>query len=86
VEEIDVYVDDFIVVAQGDAEQLDNVRATLMHAIDKVFRPNNEEDILRAEPISLKKLDKGDASWKTKHTILGWEIDTVQKTIALPPH
>jgi hypothetical protein len=83
VAEIDVYVDDFIAIAQGDRTWLNSVRDTLMHSIDAVFRPDEK---VRAEPISLKKLNKGDASWKTKHTILGWDIDTVAKTIALPPH
>jgi Reverse transcriptase (RNA-dependent DNA polymerase). len=86
VTEVDVYVDDFIAVAQGVPKRLHNVRNKLMHTVDKVFRPNDNDDKIRAEPISLKKLHKGDASWKTKHTILGWEVDTVNKTIALPPH
>jgi hypothetical protein len=84
--EVDVYVDDFIAVAQGNTSQLAAMRDTLLHSIDQVFQPNDEEDAKRAEPVSLKKLDKGDASWSTKHTILGWDIDTVQQTIALPPH
>jgi hypothetical protein len=85
--EVDVYVDDFIAVAQGSHQRLRNVRYTLLHAIDAVFRPNDEwDDKARAEPVSLKKLHKGDGSWNTKQTILGWEIDTVAKTIALPAH
>jgi hypothetical protein len=85
--EVDVYVDDFIAVAQGSHQQLRDVRSTLLHAIDTVFRPNDElDDEARAEPVSLKKLQKGDGSWNTKQTILGWEIDTVAKTIALPVH
>jgi len=86
VAEVDVYVDDFIGIAQGDVPRLNIVRDTLMQSIDDVFRPNDQEDSMRAEPISLKKLDKGDASWKTSHTILGWNVDTLNKTIALPPH
>jgi hypothetical protein len=85
--EVDVYVDDFIAVAQGSHQRLRDVRSTLLHAIDAVFRPNDElDDKARAEPVSLKKLQKGDGSWNTKQTILGWEIDTVAKTIALPLH
>jgi len=85
--EIDVYVDDFIALAQGDASRLQQVRSSLLHSIDAVLRPNDERDTqYRAEPVSLKKLDKGDASWKSQHTILGWDIDTRQKTITLPPH
>lgn len=36
--------------------------------------------------MSIKKLHKGDGSWKTKHTILGWDINTIDQTIALPQH
>jgi Reverse transcriptase (RNA-dependent DNA polymerase). len=84
--EVDVYVDDFIGIAQGPPERLNTVRNHLLHQVDKVFRPNDQEDTVRAEPVSLKKLDRGDASWKTQHTILGWEVDTLAKTIALPAH
>jgi len=33
-----------------------------------------------------KKLAKGDGQWLTQHTILGWDIDTVAMTLALPSH
>ena len=59
----------------------------MLHINDLVFRPNddrNEEE--RREPISTKKLSKGDASWSTYKTILGWVIDTLRGTIELPPH
>ena len=85
--EVDVYVDDFVALAQGDASRLQQVRSSLLHSIDAVLRPNDERDAKhRAEPVSLKKLDKGDASWKSQHTILGWNLDTQQKTITLPAH
>jgi mannose-6-phosphate isomerase-like protein (cupin superfamily) len=59
VTEVDVYVDDFIAVAQGDHKRLKNVRATVLHAIDSIFRPNDERDPLtRAEPVSLKNWTK----------------------------
>mmetsp|Transcript_14147 Transcript_14147/g.26545 ORF Transcript_14147/g.26545 Transcript_14147/m.26545 type:complete len:786 (+) Transcript_14147:1982-4339(+) len=84
--EVDVYVDDFIAIAQGDCSRLRQVRSTLLHSIDTVFRPNDEHDPqTRAEPVSLKKLDRGDASWNTQHTILGWNIDTTARTITLTP-
>ena len=34
----------------------------LFRAIDKLFRPNNKDDIARDKPISLKKLRKGNAA------------------------
>ena len=34
----------------------------------------------------MKKLRKGDARWSTSKIILGWLLDTIQKTISLPEH
>ena len=53
----------------------------LFRAIGKIFRPNNKDDIAREEPISLKKLHKGDAAWSTQKVVLGWAIDTVKQFI-----
>ena len=58
-----------------------------MNAVDLVFRANDPGDkTSRSEPISVKKLRKGDCSWATKKTVLGWIIDTIAMTIALPVH
>jgi hypothetical protein len=83
---VDVFVDDFIALAQGQSNR-STVRNILMHAIDVVFRPLSPSDkSTRREPISVKKLMKGDCSWSTIKTVLGWVIDTVSMTIHLPPH
>jgi hypothetical protein len=83
---VDVFVDDFIGAAQGGRRRLQHVRRVLMRAIDDVFRPLEPDDpIHRTEPISVKKLLKGDASWSTCKTILGWIIDSVAMTVTLPP-
>lgn len=83
----DVYVDDFILVAQTKRHQQRVLRAAL-HSIDQVFRPLAVDDFpSRKEPISTKKLCQGDACWATKNkTILGWEFDTIAGTLNLPPH
>ncbi len=58
-----------------------------MHAIDSVLRPLDEyDDAARREPVSMKKLLKGDCSWGTIKNVLGWVIDTVSMTIHLPKH
>ena len=63
------------------------MRNIFMHAIDDVFRPlETADNIFCREPISLKKLAKGDCSWSTIKLVLGWIIDTVSMTIHLPPH
>ena len=83
---VDVYVDDFVKLAQGWANAL-RVRRHTYHAIDSVFRPNDSSDPgHRKEPISVKKLKKGDDHWSTRKTILGWDIDTRAMTVSLPPH
>ena len=84
---VDVFVDDFIALCQGSSNEKARVRQTLLHSIDKVFRPNDFYDSHhRREPISLKKLRQGDSSWNTTKQILGWTINTIAMTISLPPH
>lgn len=87
----DIFVDDFIGLAQecttGQRSHPRRVRRLLLHAIDDVFRPNDSRDNqYRREPVSLKKLRKGDCSWSTIKLVLGWIIDTVNMTIHLPKH
>ena len=56
----DVYVDDFVVAAQGGARRLEGLHRTLFEHIDAVFRPRTSDDPpARQEPISTKKLAKG---------------------------
>jgi hypothetical protein len=83
----DVFVDDEVLAAQGSNARLDRIRRVLLHCNDLVFRPNEPTgDEHRREPISVKKLLKGDACWATAKIILGWLLDTLLKTIELPPH
>jgi hypothetical protein len=58
----DIYVDDFLGTAQGGARRLKRLRRVLFHTLDQVLRPKDKEDgDARQEPISIKKLRKGDA-------------------------
>ena len=82
---LDVYVDDFIKLAQGWLNCL-RVRRCTFHAINNVIRPNDNSDSIRKEPISQSKLTKGDDKWSTLKTILGWIVDTQAMTISLPDH
>ena len=83
----DVYVDDFLGLAQGDFARRKRVKRVLLHTLDQVFRPLEEGDVpTRQEPASVKKLLKGDATWATRKVMLGWLIDTERNTIELPPH
>ena len=86
VQSTDVYMDDFIQVMQGSRRRLQAYRRRLFNAIHDVFRPLSETDRPgRKDPISLKKLLKGDAAWSTRKVILGWDVDTVAGTIHLTP-
>ena len=85
VQYVDIFVDDF--VGLGQQPTACRVRKTLLHAIDHVFCPLGPDDSsFRQEPVSMKKLRQGDCSWSTIKLVLGWVIDTVAMTIALPPH
>jgi hypothetical protein len=83
----DIYVDDFLGVAQGNARRLQRIRRVLFHTLDEVLRPNDaDDDSYCPQPISTKKLLKGDACWSTQKQVLGWLIDTIQSTLTLPLH
>jgi hypothetical protein len=82
---VDVYVDDFLLMAQTQSQRTQVMRNTLQ-AIDEVFRPLHLQDPPhRKEPASVKKMLKGEACWETRKRILGWDVDTADHTIHLPP-
>ena len=83
---VDVYVDDFLLMAKTAHQGQEVLRAAL-HSIDAVVRPRTPDDPPhRKEPASVKKMLKGDAAWATHKRILGWDVDTVHETLHLPPH
>ena len=82
----DIYVDDYCGL-KGNKWQRQMVKRILFQALDKVFRPlDNDDTTFCQEPASIKKLKKSDACWTTSKIILGWLIDTMNKTICLPEH
>jgi hypothetical protein len=86
VQYVDIYVDDYLGLVQGGPQRQNRVRRILFESIDSVFRPLSSDDpSTRQEPISVKKLLKGDGAWRTRKTILGWVVDSVRHTIELPP-
>jgi len=58
----------------------------LLHAVDDILdKPLSTE--LRNEAVSVKKkLRNGNGGWATRKLILGWTLDSEQRTIELPPH
>jgi hypothetical protein len=80
----DVYIDDIIGLYQPDSMPAKQFIRHIFHNIDRVFRPLDQKDpATRTEPISTKKLLKGDGDLTTRKIILGWVLDTSQYTIEL---
>jgi hypothetical protein len=75
---------------QGQDHQqnpLVNQRGTLLHNIDKIFRPSDDRDIPeRKEPISESKLEKEDAAFKTLKRCLGWDHATESRQLVMASH
>ena len=84
--QMDVFVDDFIGLAQGSHNELQTVRRHLLHSVDHVLDQPRPEEVTRAEAVSMKKLLKGDGKWATRKQVLGWIIDTIQGTLEIPTH
>ena len=84
---MDVYVDDFCGIGQDHPSYpIAHQRRALLHNIDKVFRPNDTEDhAQRKQPISVSKLDKGDAAFSTIKRCLGWDYCIRSKTLRRTP-
>jgi hypothetical protein len=83
----DVYVDDFLSLMQGNYMQRHQVKRSLIDAIDDVFwTPDPDDDVHHQEPVSVKKLWKGDGTWFTNKLIIGWILDSIANTITPPPY
>ena len=72
---------------QGSKYRRTLVHRILFESLDSIFWPLSPEDNpTHKEPISVKKLKAGDAYWSQWKVVLGWLIDTLARTIELPPH
>jgi valyl-tRNA synthetase len=83
----DVYIEDICNLVQGSRRQRRIARRILFHTIDEILRPLDPMHPHHQEPISIKKLLKGDhGCWSTTKLLLGWIIDSVNQTLTLPAH
>jgi hypothetical protein len=83
----DIYVDDFISLVQGSTPRRQRHMRGLLHSVDRVFRPLDDEDSSHRQHVpSIKKFQKGDGSMQTVKNVLGWILDTVRGTLELPLH
>ena len=78
---LEVYVDDFIGLAIAPSQQhLNHLATAMMSGIHSVFPPSQ---LPETDPISYKKLLKGDGEWSNAKEILGLMFDGTEKTIWL---
>ncbi len=79
-----VYVDDFLLAAVENKDKL--LQRMARHAIHSVFPyPAATGTTEAKDPVSKKKLAKGDARWDPTKEILSYWLDGVNRTIQLPP-
>ena len=84
---IDIFVDGFMGITQGNKARQEEVKRALLHSLDDVLHPLSPTDLpTRQDPALLKKIKQGDSTWATQKYILGWVIDSVRGTIHLPQH
>jgi hypothetical protein len=82
-----VYVDDFCLAAveSRDGKLLKRVARAALHGIHAVFPPPERSGHRNGkDPVSQKKLEKGDARWMLRKTILGFLLDGRNRTVELP--
>ena len=78
---LEVYMDDFIALAIPASQQhLDHVASSTMFGIHDVFPPAK---VTADDPISERKLLKGEGQWANVKEVLGMTFDGVEKTIWL---
>ena len=67
---IDIFVDDFLGITQGNKTQQREVKRALLHSLDYVLRPLSPEDLpTRQDPASLKTMKEGNITWATQKSL-----------------
>ena len=81
----ETFIVDHIALAQTPkVENLMHLTRSVMHGINSVFPPETVTNDGMGDPISEKKLDKGEGLWKYRKEILGWLFDGASRCIELP--
>jgi hypothetical protein len=74
-------MDDYIAATIPTSKaQITHVARGILHGIHEMFPPSTDEC---KDPISAKKLQKGDGTFESKECILGFDFDGDSKTIWL---
>jgi hypothetical protein len=78
---LEVYVDDFMsLIIPVSQEQIRHVATAVMTGIHDVFPPDDDDN---NDPISEKKLKKGEGTYSTRKTLLGFNFNGEEKTMQL---
>jgi hypothetical protein len=78
---LEVYVDNFMsLIIPVSREQIRQVATAVMTGIHDVFPPDNDDN---NDPISEKKLKKGEGTYSTRKTLLGFNFNGEEKTMWL---
>jgi hypothetical protein len=78
---LEVYVDNFMsLIIPASREQIRYVATAVMTGIHDVFQPDNSNN---DNPISAKKLKKGEGTYSTRKTLLGFNFNGDEKTMWL---
>jgi hypothetical protein len=83
---LEVYVDDFIHLAQTtNATKLRHLARATLHGLHSCFPPPSVTGHDGEDPVSMKKLKEGDGRWAVRKELLGWIFDGATRCIELPP-
>jgi hypothetical protein len=83
---LEVFVDDFIGCTNTlTTQHLTNTARAMINGIHSIFPPPEITKHPGGDPVSEKKLEKGEGTWAFTKEILGWEINGKNFTIQLPP-
>ena len=81
---IEVFVDDFIAMCQ-DVRRIPHLTRSVLHGVEQVFPgPEVTGHSQGREPVSKKKIKRGEADWTVRKVVLGWLLDGDRRTIELP--
>ena len=78
---VEVYVDNFIAcIIPTTKQHVEHVTRGILHGIHNIFPPSEDDS---TDPISNRKLRKGEGTFGTSKCLLGFKFDGVEKTIWL---
>ena len=81
---MEVFVNDFIVLCQ-DVPRIDQLTRSILQCVEQVFpTPAFTNHVGGREPLSEKKIRKGEADWMTRKEVLGWLVDGDARIVNLP--